>query len=163
MCRTACATSRSPAPSLLVATATVTSCHLCWMCDPSGTGRAGMNHAENSARDHKDPRRIDFRLQNRNLPIFDIAKRRLPNLLGGVVLDDLYGVPAAKVTKSTSDLSALNTSNPGTVIWHSPGWHPRGRCHVDHTNRRPSPRPQIGFTNRRELIYKPKPKSVDAR
>ncbi|WP_240790837.1 LPS export ABC transporter periplasmic protein LptC [Sulfitobacter pontiacus] len=118
-------------------------------------GQTGMNHAENLRATINTPEGSTFRLQS-DLADFDIAED-VADLLGKVILTTSTGY-RLQSEKITSDLSGLNIQSPGAVHGTTPGGTlEAGAMSITQTDEQTAP--QLVFTNRVKLIYKPKSKS----
>ena len=118
-------------------------------------GQTGMNHAENLRATINTPEGSTFRLQS-DLADFDIAED-VADLLGKVILTTSTGY-RLQSEKITSELSGLNIQSPGAVHGTTPGGTlEAGAMSITQTDDQIAP--QLVFTNRVKLIYKPKSKS----
>ena len=118
-------------------------------------GQTGMNHDEHLRATINTPEGSTFRLQS-DLADFDIAED-VADLLGKVILTTSTGY-RLQSEKITSELSGLNIQSPGAVHGTTPGGTlEAGAMSITQTDEQTAP--QLVFTNRVKLIYKPKSKS----
>lgn len=116
-------------------------------------GKVGTNRAQNLRATISTPEGTTFRLQS-DMADFDLAQD-YAELLGGVVFTTSTGYRLTS-EKMTSELSNLNLKSPGPVFGTAPaGTLEAGAMSV--TQAENDQAPQLLFTNRVKLIYKPKP------
>lgn len=116
-------------------------------------GRTGNNRAENIRAAINTKTGSTYRLQSDSAE-FNIAQDQA-DLLGGVVLTTSTGYRLTS-DKIVSVLSALNLQSPGAVYGTAPGGTlEAGSMSVVETD--PETGPQMVFTNRVKLIYRPQP------
>ena len=116
-------------------------------------GKVGTNRAQNLRATISTPEGTTFRLQS-DMADFDLAQD-YAELLGGVVFTTSTGYRLTS-EKMMSELSSLNLKSPGPVFGTAPaGTLEAGAMSV--TQAENDQAPQLLFTNRVKLIYKPKP------
>ncbi|EEB83502.1 hypothetical protein [Roseobacter sp. GAI101] len=116
-------------------------------------GQVGSNRAENIRATIKTAEGVTFRLQS-GMADIDLAQDHA-ELTGNVILMTSTGYRVTS-ERLTSELSSVNLQSPGAVYGTAPGGTlEAGAMTVQQSETDTSP--QLLFTNRVKLIYKPKP------